>query len=161
MLDFTVALVVGDLVDDMIWTEVPVGQFFVAVGALFTVHLALDVARFKSSLNSTTSDYIHYRTPLIANVQSINAAIHFDHRAIAGSGSQGLAGDEDYGVACGEDAAGEPLLAGIAVAIRPLAEDAVLEQAPLLDDPRSGDLRHQIARTELHDQRQACRRPVS
>ena len=52
MLEFTIALVLGDLVDDMIWTEVPVGQFIAAVGALFTVHLALDVARFKSSLRS-------------------------------------------------------------------------------------------------------------
>ena len=52
-LEFTVALVVGDLVDDMVWTEVPVGQFFVAVGALFTVHLGLDVARFRSSRRSS------------------------------------------------------------------------------------------------------------
>ena len=48
-LDFTIALVVGDLVDDMIWAEVPVGQFMVAAGMLFTVHITLDVLRFRSS----------------------------------------------------------------------------------------------------------------
>jgi uncharacterized membrane protein YcaP (DUF421 family) len=48
-LDFTIALVVGDLVDDMIWAEVPVGQFIVAAMMLFMVHITLDVARFRSS----------------------------------------------------------------------------------------------------------------
>ena len=49
--DFTIALMVGDLVDDMIWAEVPASQFLVAVSALFTVHIAFDVARFKSQLS--------------------------------------------------------------------------------------------------------------
>ena len=56
-LDFTIALVVGDLVDDMIWAEVPVSQFVVAAGVLFTVHIIFDVARFRSarSLKSVKS----------------------------------------------------------------------------------------------------------
>jgi uncharacterized membrane protein YcaP (DUF421 family) len=48
VLDFTIALVVGDLVDDMIWSEVPVSQFVVAACALLMVHLTFDVARFRS-----------------------------------------------------------------------------------------------------------------
>jgi uncharacterized membrane protein YcaP (DUF421 family) len=52
VLDFTIALVMGDLVDDMIWTEVPVGQFIVGAMALFTVHITLDVARFRSSFKT-------------------------------------------------------------------------------------------------------------
>jgi uncharacterized membrane protein YcaP (DUF421 family) len=48
VLDFTIALVLGDLVDDLIWSEVPVSQFVVAAGVLLMVHLTFDVARFRS-----------------------------------------------------------------------------------------------------------------
>jgi uncharacterized membrane protein YcaP (DUF421 family) len=33
--DFVLALVFGDLVDDMVWAEVPATQFVVAAGTLF------------------------------------------------------------------------------------------------------------------------------
>lgn len=39
--DFTVALIVGDMVDDLLWAEVAAAQFAVGVGVLFTVHTAL------------------------------------------------------------------------------------------------------------------------
>jgi uncharacterized membrane protein YcaP (DUF421 family) len=48
VLDFTIALIVGDLVDDMIWAEVPVAQFVVAAVMLFLVHIALARARILS-----------------------------------------------------------------------------------------------------------------
>jgi len=54
-LDFTIALVIGDLVDDMIWAEVPIAQFMVAAGVLFLVHITLDLARFKSQGSSLKS----------------------------------------------------------------------------------------------------------
>jgi hypothetical protein len=33
-MDFVLALTVGDLVDDAIWAEVPIAQFFVAASTL-------------------------------------------------------------------------------------------------------------------------------
>jgi uncharacterized membrane protein YcaP (DUF421 family) len=53
VLDFTIALVVGDLVDDMIWAEVAVSQFVVAAGVLFMVHITFDVARFRSGIRTS------------------------------------------------------------------------------------------------------------
>ena len=47
--DFTVALVVGDLVDDMLWAEVAASEFVVAGASLFAVHIFLDAARFRVS----------------------------------------------------------------------------------------------------------------
>ena len=47
--DFTVAIVLGDLVDDMLWAEVPASQFVVATGMLMIVHVALDLVRFRTS----------------------------------------------------------------------------------------------------------------
>lgn len=41
--DFVVALVLGDLVDDVLWGEVDAGTFAVAAGALVLVHTALAV----------------------------------------------------------------------------------------------------------------------
>lgn len=46
--DFTVAIVLGDLVDDMLWAEVPASQFVVATGMLMIVHVALDLVRFRT-----------------------------------------------------------------------------------------------------------------
>ena len=60
--DFTIALMVGDLVDDMIWAEVAVGQFVVAASVLFTVHMAFDVARFKSQVSSLKSQVSSFRS---------------------------------------------------------------------------------------------------
>jgi uncharacterized membrane protein YcaP (DUF421 family) len=46
--DFTVALILGDMVDDAIWAEVPLSQFVAACGTLLGAHLLLDIARFRS-----------------------------------------------------------------------------------------------------------------
>ena len=46
--DFTVAIVLGDLIDDMLWAEVAASQFVVASGVLMIVHVALDLLRFRS-----------------------------------------------------------------------------------------------------------------
>jgi uncharacterized membrane protein YcaP (DUF421 family) len=45
--DFTIALIVGDMVDDLVWAEVAAAQFVVAAGALFVIHTAIDVFRFR------------------------------------------------------------------------------------------------------------------
>jgi len=49
-LDFVVALIVGDLIDDVLWGEVNASVFIVAAGALFLVHTALDLIRFRIGL---------------------------------------------------------------------------------------------------------------
>ena len=41
--DFTVALIVGDLVDDVIWAEVSSAQFLVACSTLFLLHWLVQV----------------------------------------------------------------------------------------------------------------------
>ena len=43
--DFTVALIAGDMVDDLIWAEVAAAQFMVAAGVLFTIHTALNALK--------------------------------------------------------------------------------------------------------------------
>ena len=45
--DFTVALITGDLIDDMLWAEVTASVFVVATGVLMTVHVAFDLVRFR------------------------------------------------------------------------------------------------------------------
>jgi len=45
--EFTVAIVLGDLVDDMVWAEVAASQFLAAAGVLMLVHVAFDRARFR------------------------------------------------------------------------------------------------------------------
>jgi uncharacterized membrane protein YcaP (DUF421 family) len=39
MLDFVVALVLGDLIDDAVWAEVPFSQFIIGVSTLIVIHL--------------------------------------------------------------------------------------------------------------------------
>jgi len=46
--DFTIALVLGDLFDDLIWAEVPASQFVVAAGAIFLPAAAVEVASCRS-----------------------------------------------------------------------------------------------------------------
>jgi uncharacterized membrane protein YcaP (DUF421 family) len=41
--DFVLALVLGDMVDDLLWAEVPAARFTVAVGALTLVHTLVSV----------------------------------------------------------------------------------------------------------------------
>jgi uncharacterized membrane protein YcaP (DUF421 family) len=41
--NFVVALVVGDMFDDLVWAEVPAAQFVVAVGTLVFLHLLASI----------------------------------------------------------------------------------------------------------------------
>jgi uncharacterized membrane protein YcaP (DUF421 family) len=43
-LDFVVALIVGDLIDDALWAEVSVSQFIVAAGVVFLAQVTLAAA---------------------------------------------------------------------------------------------------------------------
>lgn len=45
--DFTVALIIGDMVDDVLWAEVNASSFVVATAVLFMVHTAFDYFRFR------------------------------------------------------------------------------------------------------------------
>jgi len=42
--DFVLALILGDLVDDLLWAEVPASQFVVAAGTLGLVHTLISLA---------------------------------------------------------------------------------------------------------------------
>ena len=46
-LDFTVALIAGDMVDDLIWAEVNAGSFVVGAGMLFLVHTTIEALRYR------------------------------------------------------------------------------------------------------------------
>ena len=46
--DFTIALVLGDLFDDLIWAEVPASQFVMAAGAIFLPAAAVEAASCRS-----------------------------------------------------------------------------------------------------------------
>lgn len=46
--DFTLALVVGDLMDDAIWAEVGMAMFAVGAGVLMITHVMLDYARYRA-----------------------------------------------------------------------------------------------------------------
>jgi uncharacterized membrane protein YcaP (DUF421 family) len=48
--DFTVALVLGDLVDDLVWAEVRASTFIVAAGMLTLTHTAFDLLRYRAGL---------------------------------------------------------------------------------------------------------------
>jgi len=48
--DFTVALVLGDLVDDLVWAEVNASAFVAATGMLLFVHTAFDLLRYRAGL---------------------------------------------------------------------------------------------------------------
>jgi uncharacterized membrane protein YcaP (DUF421 family) len=43
--DFTVALIIGDMVDDLLWTESNASEFVIATGVLFMAHAALVTIR--------------------------------------------------------------------------------------------------------------------
>jgi uncharacterized membrane protein YcaP (DUF421 family) len=45
---FVVALIIGDMFDDLIWAEVAATQFVVGVGTLLFVHFLVAEARFTS-----------------------------------------------------------------------------------------------------------------
>jgi uncharacterized membrane protein YcaP (DUF421 family) len=42
--DFVVALVLGDMIDDLVWADVPAARFTVAVGTLTLVHTLVSLA---------------------------------------------------------------------------------------------------------------------
>jgi uncharacterized membrane protein YcaP (DUF421 family) len=46
--DFTVALILGDMVDDAVWAEAAMSQFVVAASALVGLHVAMDTMRFRA-----------------------------------------------------------------------------------------------------------------
>lgn len=46
--DFTLALILGDMMDDAIWAEVAFSHFVVATGVLVSVHSAMDFIRFRA-----------------------------------------------------------------------------------------------------------------
>jgi uncharacterized membrane protein YcaP (DUF421 family) len=46
--DFVLALILGDMIDDAIWAEVPFANFIVAVGTLCVAKLATEIADFHS-----------------------------------------------------------------------------------------------------------------
>ena len=46
---FIVAVVIGDLFDDLFWSEVAAAQFVVAVGTLVVVHLTMSTGLFGSA----------------------------------------------------------------------------------------------------------------
>jgi uncharacterized membrane protein YcaP (DUF421 family) len=45
--DFTVALIIGDMVDDVLWAEVNASSFVVAAAVLFMLHTTFDYFRFR------------------------------------------------------------------------------------------------------------------
>jgi uncharacterized membrane protein YcaP (DUF421 family) len=46
--DFVLALILGDMIDDLIWAEVPASQFVVATGVLAVIHLLTAAGSFAS-----------------------------------------------------------------------------------------------------------------
>lgn len=45
---FVVAVIIGDMFDDLFWAEVPAAEFAVGVGTLFGVHLLVATNRYAS-----------------------------------------------------------------------------------------------------------------
>ena len=45
---FVVAIIIGDLFDDLFWSDVPASQFVVAVATLFLIHLRVSGQIFHS-----------------------------------------------------------------------------------------------------------------
>jgi uncharacterized membrane protein YcaP (DUF421 family) len=46
--DFTLALILGDLIDDVVWAEVAVAQFVAAASVLVIVHMAVDMLKYRA-----------------------------------------------------------------------------------------------------------------
>lgn len=46
--DLAVAIVIGDLIDDLLWAEVPVAQFIVGGGTIFLLDIAVVMGAFHS-----------------------------------------------------------------------------------------------------------------
>lgn len=54
--DFVLALILGDMIDDVLWAEVPVGQFVVAAGVLAAADLVMSMASFASEAVSRVAN---------------------------------------------------------------------------------------------------------
>lgn len=70
-IDFVLVLIIGDLVDDMLWAEVPAAQFVAAAGTLVLVHIGLGLLRQASTpwwraLEGTPAPALTRGTPLHA-----------------------------------------------------------------------------------------------
>ena len=46
-LDFIVALILGDLIDDAIWADASTGTFVAASGAILTIHISLSAIQYR------------------------------------------------------------------------------------------------------------------
>jgi uncharacterized membrane protein YcaP (DUF421 family) len=51
---FIVALIMGDLFDDLFWLEVSAAQFLVALGSLFVLHMAASLQWFHAGRRAWT-----------------------------------------------------------------------------------------------------------
>ena len=47
-LDFALSVVLGDMIDDLLWAEVDTSVFVVGAGVLVMIHVALDLLRVRS-----------------------------------------------------------------------------------------------------------------
>lgn len=47
-MDFVVALIMGDMIDDLLWAEVSASQFVVGIGILFMTHVMVSMGVFAS-----------------------------------------------------------------------------------------------------------------
>jgi uncharacterized membrane protein YcaP (DUF421 family) len=47
-LDFALSVILGDMVDDLLWAEVDASVFVVGVGVLMMIHIALDLLRSRA-----------------------------------------------------------------------------------------------------------------
>ena len=43
--DFTLSLILGDMVDDLLWAEVDASVFVIAAGVLVLIHVSLELAQ--------------------------------------------------------------------------------------------------------------------
>jgi uncharacterized membrane protein YcaP (DUF421 family) len=45
--DFTLTLILGDMVDDLLWAEVDASVFVVAAGALVVIHICVELMQWR------------------------------------------------------------------------------------------------------------------
>ena len=45
--DFALSLILGDMVDDVLWAEVDAAVFVIGAGVLVMIHVAIDLLRFR------------------------------------------------------------------------------------------------------------------
>ena len=47
--DFTLSLILGDMVDDLLWAEVDASVFVVAAGALVMLHICMELLQLRAA----------------------------------------------------------------------------------------------------------------